>query len=49
MGIVSAEAKLNATFAHLMPLPGRLAFISQSGAICAAILDLSIKEGIGFR
>ncbi len=49
MGIVSAEAKLNATFASLMPLPGRLAFISQSGAICSAILDLSLKEGIGFR
>jgi len=49
MGIVSVESKLNATFASLMPLPGRLAFISQSGAICAAILDLSLKEGIGFR
>jgi acetyltransferase len=49
MGIVSVESKLNATFASLMPLPGRLAFISQSGAICSAILDLSLKEGIGFR
>jgi acetyltransferase len=49
MGIVSVESKLNATFASLMPLPGRLAFISQSGAMCAAILDLSLKEGIGFR
>jgi acetyltransferase len=49
MGIVSGESKLNASFATLMPLPGKLAFISQSGAICSAILDLSIKEGIGFR
>jgi acetyltransferase len=49
MGIVSDESKLNASFASLMPLPGRLAFISQSGAMCSAILDLSIKEGIGFR
>ncbi|MGD9039374.1 MAG: CoA-binding protein, partial [Desulfobacteraceae bacterium] len=49
MGIVSVESKLNATFASLMPLPGRVAFISQSGAICSAILDLSLKEGIGFR
>ena len=48
MGIVSAEAKLNATFASLMPLSGKLAFISQSGGICSAILDLSLKEGIGF-
>jgi acetyltransferase len=31
-----------------MPLRGKMAFISQSGAICTAILDLSIKENIGF-
>ncbi len=49
MGIVSTESKLNASFASLMPQPGKMAFISQSGAICAAILDLSLKEGIGFR
>jgi acetyltransferase len=49
MGIVSAGSSLNASFAALMPLSGKLAFISQSGAICSAILDLSIKEGIGFR
>ena len=48
IGIVSAEPKLNASFASLMPLSGKLAFVSQSGAICAAILDLSMKEGIGF-
>ena len=48
IGIVSAKAGLNASFASLMPLSGKLAFVSQSGAICAAILDLSIKEGIGF-
>jgi len=48
MGIVSAKPMLNASFASLMPFSGNLAFVSQSGAICAAILDLSIKEGIGF-
>ena len=48
MGIVSAGAGLNASFVSIMPLPGKMAFISQSGAICAAILDLSIREGIGF-
>ncbi len=48
IGIVSSESGLNASFASLMPLSGKLAFVSQSGAICAAILDLSIKEGIGF-
>ena len=31
-----------------MPLTGNLAFVSQSGAICTAILDLALKERIGF-
>jgi len=48
-GIASAESSLKASFARLMPLSGNLAFISQSGGICAAILDLSAKEGIGFK
>ncbi|MGD9042024.1 MAG: CoA-binding protein [Desulfobacteraceae bacterium] len=38
MGIVSAESKLNASFATLMPLPGKLAFISQSGAFARPFL-----------
>ena len=48
LGVVCAESKLNASFASHMPLPGRLAFVSQSGAICTAILDLSLKEQVGF-
>ncbi len=48
VGIMSARSKLNASFANQMPLSGKMAFISQSGAICTAILDLSIKENIGF-
>lgn len=48
VGIISSQTQLNASFAHQMPLPGKMAFISQSGAICTAILDLSLKENIGF-
>jgi acetyltransferase len=48
LGVLCAESHLNASFAHHMPLPGKLAFVSQSGAICTAILDFSIKENIGF-
>ncbi len=48
LGIMCTSARLNATFAARMPLEGKLAFISQSGAICAAILDYSVKEHIGF-
>jgi acetyltransferase len=39
---------LNASFASEMPVAGNLAFVSQSGAICTAILDLALKERIGF-
>ncbi|HSO20788.1 MAG TPA: bifunctional acetate--CoA ligase family protein/GNAT family N-acetyltransferase [Desulfosarcina sp.] len=48
LGIMGTAARLNASFAARMPLPGRLAFVSQSGAICTAILDFSMKERIGF-
>lgn len=48
LGIICSGSKLNASFASHNPLPGNLAFISQSGAICTAALDLSLKERIGF-
>lgn len=48
LGVICTASKVNASFASHMPLPGKLAFISQSGAICTAILDLSLKERIGF-
>jgi len=48
VGIISNRFRLNASFARQMPLPGKMAFVSQSGAICTAILDLSIQENIGF-
>jgi acetyltransferase len=49
LGIINSRSNLNASFANRMPLPGKMAFISQSGAICTAILDLSLKERIGFN
>ncbi|MFZ7113456.1 MAG: GNAT family N-acetyltransferase [Desulfatiglandales bacterium] len=49
MGILCPEQKLNASFAAHMPLLGPTAFISQSGAICSAMLDLALKENMGFR
>ena len=48
LGIVCPQRNLNASFAAHMPYKGNLAFISQSGAICSAILDLSMQEGFGF-
>ena len=48
LGILSPFHGLNASFARRLPKPGRTAFLSQSGALCAAILDWAIDEGIGF-
>ncbi|HSE83193.1 MAG TPA: bifunctional acetate--CoA ligase family protein/GNAT family N-acetyltransferase, partial [Thermodesulfobacteriota bacterium] len=48
LGILVPGIGLNASFSHRIALPGRLAFISQSGALCTAILDKSFKENIGF-
>jgi acetyltransferase len=42
------DAGLNATFASTMARPGHLGFISQSGALCTAILDWSQREMVGF-
>lgn len=48
LGIIRPSGKLNASFASEMPDAGDLAFVSQSGAICTAILDLAFKEHMGF-
>ena len=49
LGIIAPGNKLNASFAAHMPEKGKLAFISQSGAICTSMLDLSLRENMGFR
>ena len=48
LGIMSPHHGLNATFATSMARPGQLGFISQSGALCTAILDWSHREMVGF-
>ncbi|HEX6288580.1 MAG TPA: acetate--CoA ligase family protein [Herpetosiphonaceae bacterium] len=48
LGVIDNVAQMNASFAALMPLHGSIAFMSQSGAICTAILDWSVAQGIGF-
>jgi acetyltransferase len=39
---------LNATFSKNLALPGNVAFVSQSGALCASVLDWSLREKVGF-
>lgn len=48
LGVMSPITKINATFAAAMARPGNVAFISQSGALCTAVLDWSFKENVGF-
>jgi len=48
LGVLVPEIGLNASFAHVEALPGRLALVSQSRALCTAVLDWASSRGIGF-
>ncbi|MBN2479014.1 MAG: bifunctional acetate--CoA ligase family protein/GNAT family N-acetyltransferase [Parachlamydiales bacterium] len=48
LGVMNPIKGLNATFASGMALKGNIAFLSQSGALCTAVLDWSFKERVGF-
>jgi acetyltransferase len=48
IGIIRPRINLNATFVDKVPKPGKVAFISQSGALGSAILDWAIHDNIGF-
>jgi len=50
LGIINTNEKcrLNASFATKMPKRGNIAFISQSGALCTAVLDFAQGQNIGF-
>ena len=48
LGVMNPVSGLNATFAAGMAHKGNVAFISQSGALCTAVLDWSFKANVGF-
>src|SRR5689334_16042155 len=48
LGVMNPLTGLNATFSQQIARPGNVAFISQSGALCTAILDWSLREMVGF-
>src|SRR3990170_299187 len=48
IGIIRPRINLNATFVDKVPKAGKIAFLSQSGALGSAILDWAIHENIGF-
>lgn len=47
-GVAVPGIGLNATRSHLLPRPGRLALVSQSAALCRAVLDWAEPNGVGF-
>ena len=48
MGLQRPALQLNASFTHVGARPGKLAFVSQSGALGTAVLDWANQRGIGF-
>jgi acetyltransferase len=50
LGVInnSDKVRMNASFATKMPKAGNIAFISQSGALCTAVLDYAEGRDIGF-
>lgn len=48
LGFINNRAKLNLSFARENPGEGNIAFISQSGAFCTAILDMACEKELGF-
>jgi len=47
-GVIDTDSGINTTFASQSPLKGNIGFMSQSGALCAAILDWASTEKVGF-
>lgn len=48
VGFINPSLGINASFLSRMALPGKIAFISQSGALNASILDWSVDQNVGF-
>jgi acetyltransferase len=48
VGMLAPGIALNASFAHVNALPGKIAFVSQSGAMVTGVLDWANARGIGF-
>jgi acetyltransferase len=48
LGFIHPYENINASFARTVPILGSIAFVSQSGAMGAAILDIATPKGVGF-
>lgn len=48
VGMMAPNVGLNASFTHMAPMPGKLALLSQSGAIVTALIDWAADRDVGF-
>jgi acetyltransferase len=48
LGVIAPANKLNASFGGKLPAEGTVGYLSQSGALLAAVLDMANDSGIGF-
>ena len=50
LGVMNLDPKtmMNSTFLKITPKSGKIALVSQSGAICAALVEDASAQGIGF-
>jgi len=48
VGVMAPHARVNASFVHVAPRAGDIAFVTQSGAIATSIVDWATYRGIGF-
>ncbi len=47
LGVLNTDHHMNATFAPSVPPPGKISVLSQSGALCVAILDWAANQKLG--
>ena len=48
LGLIDTVVPVNASFAAGMPRHGKIAFMSQSGALCTSVLDFALAQDVGF-
>jgi acetyltransferase len=48
LGMIDTLVPMNPSFAAAMPRSGKIAFMSQSGALCTSILDIALAQEVGF-
>ena len=48
IGLIDTHVPFNTTFIKSVPQAGEIAFVSQSGAICQAVIDWGTGMGFGF-